>query len=65
MEGDLILYRSCPQGRYEKTNKQKKFEKTRKKFLTNEKLCVRINKLTARAESDTVPCKLNNVKNEL
>ena len=40
----------------------KKFEKTWKKFLTNDKECDTIQKLSARAASASVPCKLNNVK---
>ena len=43
-------------------NGSKKFEKTWKKYLTNETEHVRISKLTARAASESVPCKLNNVK---
>ena len=51
----------CKDGSKDLT-KQRKLKKLEKKFLTKRKCCVKINKLTARAGSDTVPCKLNNVK---
>ena len=41
---------------------KKKIEKRRKNFLTNWIGCVSISKLTAQAEAQTVPCKLNNVR---
>ena len=49
------------------THIEKKFEKARKKFLTNGKRCVNINQFAADARATakselTVPCKLNNVK---
>ncbi len=42
MKPDVLIYASCPGGQ---RSQDKKFEKDRKKFLTNEKICDKISKL--------------------
>ena len=60
MESSVLRCSSCSREQRGKKIRSKKFEKDRKKFLTNDFECDIIQKLSS--ESASVPCKLNNVK---
>ena len=60
MESSVLRCPSCSREQRGKKIQSKKFEKARKKFLTNDFECDIIQKLPFRSTS--VPCKLNNVK---
>ena len=48
----MLIYASCSRGQRMKHKSEKKFEKTRKKFLTNEISCANICKLSTRAAAN-------------
>ena len=60
MESSVLRCPSCSREQRGKKIQSKKFEKARKKFLTNDFECDIIQELPFGSAS--VPCKLNNVK---
>ena len=60
MESSVLRCLSCSREQRGKKIRSKKFEKDRKKFLTNDFECDIIQELPFGSAS--VPCKLNNVK---
>ena len=60
MESSVLRCPSCSREQRGKKIRSKKFEKDRKKFLTNDFECDIIQELPFGSAS--VPCKLNNVK---